>query len=52
MLPAQMVGLCLSYNESKNKNNSKDNDYKNNSLRSINPTLQKEESDNDKNNND
>jgi DNA-binding NtrC family response regulator len=43
-----MVGLYLSHKES--KNNSNDNDYKNNNLVSS-PTLQKEEFDNDKKNN-
>jgi hypothetical protein len=48
VLPAQMVGLYLSHKE--NKNNSNDNDYKNNNLVSS-PALQKEEFDNDKKNN-
>jgi hypothetical protein len=39
-----MVGLHLSHKES--KNNSNDNDYKNNNLASS-PILQKEEFDND-----
>ena len=52
MLPAPLVGLHLSYKNSKNNNDSNDNDYKNNSLVSS-LTLQKEEeSNNEKSNND
>jgi DNA-binding NtrC family response regulator len=45
--PAPTLGLNMSYKES--KNNSKDNDYKNNNLSILIP--QKEESNNDENNN-
>jgi DNA-binding NtrC family response regulator len=51
VLPAPLVGLYLSYENSKNNSNSNDYDYKNKNLVSS-LTLQKEESDNDKNNND
>ena len=47
MPPAPTLGLNMSYKES--KNNSKDNDYKNNNLSILIP--QKEESNNDENNN-
>ncbi len=47
MPPAPTLGLNMPYKES--KNNSKDNDYKNNNLRSLIP--QKEESNNDEKNN-